>query len=348
MNQIRTNYPQNIDQPAAARFPMPVPFGWYAISFADDLKPGELKPLHYFGREMVLFRTESGEAHVIDAFCAHLGAHLGYGGKVKGDAVSCPFHGWRWNGAGQCIEIPYAQRIPPLMQRSSAIHSYPTIERNRFIYVWYHPENKKPLWDIPTCAETTNSEWSDFKKFSWVVKSHIQEQAENSVDSAHFRFVHGTVNVPRYETTYDGYKRSAVMKSKMRTPRGNVDGAIIIESAGPGFGTTRFTGICETVLLSMTAPIDVENTYVCFAFMQKKVDGKEPVGGVHDAIIKDICKQMEEDIPIWEHKKFFPQPSLCDGDGPIMEFRRYYRQFYLNYDESEKKWRETQQELYGA
>ena len=342
MDQMRINSPHSKEE-VLPRYPMSVPFGWYGIAFAEDLKAGEIKPLHYFGREMVLFRTESGEAHVIDAFCRHLGAHLGYG-KVKGDAVSCPFHGWRWNGAGQCIEIPYAKRIPPLMQETGALHSYPTIERNRLIYVWYHPQNAAPIWDVALCKEATDPAWSDFKKFSWIVKSHIQEQAENGVDSAHFHFVHGTVNVPRYETTYDGRKRRAVMRSKMRTPRGDVDGAITIESEGPGFSITRFTGICETVLLGLAAPIDAETTDVRFAFMQKKIDGKEPVGGVQDAIVKDICKQMEEDIPIWENKKFFTRPALCDGDGPIMEFRRYYRQFYVDYDKAEKEWRELHQE----
>ena len=50
--------------------------------------------------------------------------------------------------------------------------------------------------------------------------------------------------------------------------------------------------------------------------------------GVAAAIIRDIVKQMNEDIPIWEHKIYRPAPTLCDGDGPIPEFRRWCRQFY--------------------
>ena len=58
------------------------------------------------------------------------------------------------------------------------------------------------------------------------------------------------------------------------------------------------------------------------------MDGQDPKGGVAAALIRDIVKQMSEDIPIWENKKFQERPVLCDGDGPIAEFRRWMRQFY--------------------
>ena len=50
------------------------------------------------------------------------------------------------------------------------------------------------------------------------------------------------------------------------------------------------------------------------------------------AIIKDINKQVKEDIPIWENKKLANQPVLCDRDGPIAKFRRHYATFYANED----------------
>jgi hypothetical protein len=50
------------------------------------------------------------------------------------------------------------------------------------------------------------------------------------------------------------------------------------------------------------------------------------------AIIRDLEKQMGEDIPIWENKKYYAQPMLCDGDGPFGVYRRWMRQFF---DEAE-------------
>ena len=63
---------------------MPIPFGWYVVDYADELKPGDVKSVRYFGEDQVLFRTDSGEISMLDAYCPHLGAHLGHGGLVNG------------------------------------------------------------------------------------------------------------------------------------------------------------------------------------------------------------------------------------------------------------------------
>ena len=65
---------------------LPLPFGWFMMAYSDELSIGEVKPVHYFGQELVLWRGEDGKARMIDAYCKHLGAHLGYGGRVKGNA----------------------------------------------------------------------------------------------------------------------------------------------------------------------------------------------------------------------------------------------------------------------
>ncbi len=80
---------------------MEVPFtwkvtGWFMIGWSPEFPVGEVRPLHYFGEDLVAYRDESGELHVLEAHCKHLGAHIGHGGKVVGDCVQCPFHGWRW------------------------------------------------------------------------------------------------------------------------------------------------------------------------------------------------------------------------------------------------------------
>lgn len=57
------------------------------------------------------FRTQDGVAHVMDAYCPHLGANLGVMGRVVGDCIECPFHGWRFRGKdGVCTHVPYASK----------------------------------------------------------------------------------------------------------------------------------------------------------------------------------------------------------------------------------------------
>ena len=69
---------------SAPRFPFPMPNGWFIVSEAAELAPLEVKPVFYFGRDLVLYRTADGEARLVSAYCAHLGAHLGVGRSGRG------------------------------------------------------------------------------------------------------------------------------------------------------------------------------------------------------------------------------------------------------------------------
>src|SRR3954454_10520370 len=129
---------------ASRRFPFPTPFGWFQVAFPGDLAPGEVSPLRYWDRELVLWRDLDGAFHLQDAYCPHLGAHLAHGGTVEGNELQCPFHGWRYDGEGACTNIPYSQRT----NRKAELRSYPDVERNGFGPVWYHPFEEKPKWEI--------------------------------------------------------------------------------------------------------------------------------------------------------------------------------------------------------
>ena len=79
------------------------PSGWYTAAFADEISPGEVATRTFMGREIVLYRTMSGELHAAEAYCPHLGAHLGRGGKVRGETIECPFHTFRFSADGKCV-----------------------------------------------------------------------------------------------------------------------------------------------------------------------------------------------------------------------------------------------------
>src|SRR6185437_5152363 len=96
-----------------SRYPCPrYPRGWFQVAYSDEIDTGAVKPLKYFGKPLVIFRTESGKLSVLDATCPHMRAHLGLGGKVKGESVVCPSHGWQFGTDGVCTGVPYLQKIP--------------------------------------------------------------------------------------------------------------------------------------------------------------------------------------------------------------------------------------------
>ena len=307
------------------RYPMtPYPNGWFQVAYADELEPGKAEPLHYFGRDYVLYRGNDGTVRAFDAFCPHLGAHLGYGGKIEEDGIRCPFHGWKYDGGGRCVDIPYGKRVPP----NARLQPHPVVERNGLIMMWHHAAGQEPDWEIPAVEEYQAEGWTPYVKRRWKIRTHNQDMAENSVDQAHFRYVHGTLTVPQSKATTDGPLLHVLSQMKMGTPAGEVDGSIESKSWGFGFGHVRFRGIVETSLVTSVTPIDGEYVDVRFSFSVKSLGDERTTRGVGRALIADIDKQMREDIPIWEYKAFLDRPVLCDGDGPIGLFRTWCKQFY--------------------
>ena len=83
----------------------PYPNSWFPVIESSELKSGQVKPLVLFEKDLAVFRSISGKAYILDAFCSHMGAHLGEG-SVVGESVRCPFHSWTFNGDGICTSIP--------------------------------------------------------------------------------------------------------------------------------------------------------------------------------------------------------------------------------------------------
>jgi nitrite reductase/ring-hydroxylating ferredoxin subunit len=304
----------------------PYPIGWFQVAYGDEVKQGDVLPLRYFGKDLVLFRGDDGKANVLDAFCPHLGAHMGHGGRVEGKCLRCPFHDWAFDGEGKCTDVPYAKKIPP----KASLKSWTVVEKNNQIMVWQHPHGEAPTFELPALDEVDDDQWSDDTRRSWKIKTRNQEMAENAVDSAHFHYVHGASNMPEAAGTFDGHIMRVVSGTGMETPRGGVDGQVESVSYGFGFAYIRFTGIVETLLINSVTPIDEDHVDVRFSFRVKKLHDADITKGVGKAFVAEVSRQLEEDIPIWENKKYVDPPMLCDGDGPIGLFRKWSRQFYVD------------------
>jgi len=309
------------------RYPFGIPSGWFQVAWSDDVATGEVIPRYYFGRHLALWRDERGVARLNDAFCPHLGAHLGYGGRVKGEEIACPFHGWQFDAEGNNTCIPYGNRT----NQRAKIRSYSVVEVGQFVMAWYHPEGEPPSWDIDEPSEITDPEYGEWTNVTFSVDAAAQELAENSVDGPHFRYVHNTEIVPEIQS-YDteGWRSRMRSVQKFPTPRGVVDGRIDVDNQGPGFASTRFSGIVDTFLVGAAVPVDVNRCEVRFSFKTRSLGDAKTTSSVGQAFVSEVCKQFEEDRPIWEHKAHIVRPALADTDPPFMKFRKWYAQFYTD------------------
>lgn len=319
IENLRSAQERNID--------IPMPCGWFVLCYSDELAVGEVKSLNYFDKDLALWRGEDGKARMLDAYCAHLGAHMGHGGKVNKNNLECPFHAWRYDEEGKVTEIPYSKMIPPQV-RKPCVKPYHVTEVNGYIWGWYHPEKTEPTYELEAFPECSDPNWTDYEKHEWIVYGPIQTIAENGADSAHFQYIHGVAGAPSYEITFDGHCRTAVVEAPMGTPQGTVDGKISYGVVGPGQAWTRFEGICETLMVAGVTPITKDKTHIRFAFTQHKSTAEGDRAGLSKAMIKDICKQLDQDKVVWDRQKYVDQPFLCADDGPIMDFRKFFNQFH--------------------
>jgi phenylpropionate dioxygenase-like ring-hydroxylating dioxygenase large terminal subunit len=293
------------------RYPFPIPNGWFIVAESSSLGPGEVQPLYYFGRDLVLFRGEDGAPHVLDAHCQHLGANLAVGGKVEGACIRCPFHGWRFEGeSGRCDDIPYGDvtRIPP----RAHTRSYPTIERNHMIWAWYHALGGDPFYEVPEVAELRDPEWSPIVVKRFRIDVSAQDMAENNVDFSHFRYVHGSDAIPEDDFVTDGtYKRTTSM-----------GGAFVREGYGLGLGVLRIAGY--TTFLSSTTPIEADSVDVRWVFTAPLANGPNAAAEAAESFAGGVS----QDIPIWENKVYRDPPVITKAEKLILEHRKWAEQFY--------------------
>jgi len=322
--------------PDDGRYPFSIPFGWFQIAWLDELEPGAVLPKYYFDRHLVVWRGDDGEVHVQDAFCPHLGAHLGHGGVVENNELRCPFHGWRFDGEGHNSCIPYSDRT----NAKAKVRTYPSLVLDDyFVMVWYHPHEVDPLWQVELPPEALSEGYTDWVSIHKEMAAGMQDLAENSVDGPHFRYVHNTDVVPEieeYDTT--GFVAKTRSIQKFPTPRGIVDGRIDVDNYGPGFSRTRFQGIIDTVLIGAAIPVTQDRCEVRFSFKTAKLDDELMTSGVSQAFINEVSQQFEDDRPIWENKAMVARPALADTDPPFLQFRKWYTQFYADGVRTDKVW----------
>jgi phenylpropionate dioxygenase-like ring-hydroxylating dioxygenase large terminal subunit len=78
-------------------------FGWIPVCSAEEVPDNEVKPISLYSHDLILFRRpDTKQVRVMNAYCPHLGAHLGFGGQIvtldNGSAcLRCPFHGWQFD-----------------------------------------------------------------------------------------------------------------------------------------------------------------------------------------------------------------------------------------------------------
>jgi 3-ketosteroid 9alpha-monooxygenase subunit A len=302
------------------------PRGWFVVCFSDEIAVGATLKMRYFDQELVAFRGEDGQVRVLEAYCAHMGAHLGAGGKVEGCTIRCPFHGWRYDGEGACVEIPYAKRIPTKARQKA----WPVREVNGVVLVHHDPAGAPPDFEIPVIPEYGRDDWLPWSVSRYHIKTHPREIVDNLADRAHFAFVHNT-EIDEFGFEVDGHTATQHVKGRAFLASGGVDPFTSSTTYhGPGYLLMRMEGSAlQNYMLFAHTPIAENSLDLRMAVTLKVVGDRKKTESYVGLYLDNLKKGFEDDIRIWENKIYRDPPLLCDGDGPIGKLRKWYRQFYI-------------------
>jgi 3-ketosteroid 9alpha-monooxygenase subunit A len=316
------------------RYPFPFPYGWFVIGYSDELARGAIKGIRYFDREMVVWRDEAGEAHCMDAICPHLGAHFAHGGTVEGRCIRCPYHGWKYDSDGSLCEVPFATAP----KRSVSVATYPLIERNDFLLMWYHPAGEPPEWDIPEIAQYHDASYRGPVRPQWTIRTCWQEMTENEADLTHFGLTHQEA-YPAFMDKFeaDGPFLRVLRLHWHRSPVGVMPVEIEQDNYGPGFVVTKFRSTqVTTCLVSGITPIDHDNVHVQFGLKVHRFRLRDRIlaplltrKSMLTLVKESALRQLDEDIGVWENKAYYERPPLApEYDRFIPRLRKWCHQFY--------------------
>lgn len=158
---------------------------WQPVALTEQLSADRpLCPVTIMGERLVLFRTDTGQLALIDRHCAHRGADLCYG-RLEDDGLRCPFHGWLYDAAGQCVETP-AEPADSTLHRSIQLNHYPCIEKNGMIFAWMGRSEPPPLPELDCfCAPDSHS-----FAFKGLMECNWLQALEVGIDPAHASYLH--------------------------------------------------------------------------------------------------------------------------------------------------------------
>jgi 5,5'-dehydrodivanillate O-demethylase len=154
---------------------------WQPVYVASELPAGKALPLKILNEDFTIYRGESGTPHVLGFRCAHRQNQLSVG-WVENDYIRCFYHGWMYDGSGQCVQQP--AEFNPFCNRIK-IPGYPTEEYLGLIWAYFGEGAPPPLPRYPDLDRDGVRNLS-----SYVRDSNFFQSLENTPDHVHIFFVH--------------------------------------------------------------------------------------------------------------------------------------------------------------
>jgi phenylpropionate dioxygenase-like ring-hydroxylating dioxygenase large terminal subunit len=323
---------------------------WYPVCLADELTNDAPLRVQILGLRFAAFRDSKGDAHVLADTCVHRGGSLSRG-KIAGDCLACPYHGWQFDASGRCTLIPVLGEEASIPARAK-VDSYPVIERYGIVFAFLGdlPDAERPpLLEIP---EWEQPGWRASGLVTFDVNAYFERSIENGLDPSHNQFVHdlqGNVQFrPETVRIEETEWRTAVNIGAVRPDRDSINLADLQDEQDDTFGATTAhhgpnTLITEINLSSKNTfvqyffeqPIDDSHTRIFFINMRNcmlEPEKDDYLQKINLAIADEDIRVVEELYPL-RTPETSTKEILVAGDECIGAFRAHLKRW------EERGWR---------
>jgi len=160
---------------------------WLPFLLSEEIaeKDGAPVRVKLLSERLIAFRDSEGKIGLMDEFCPHRGASLWFG-RNEECGLRCPYHGWKFDVNGQCVEVPsepaesgYAKKIK--------LTSYPTVEKGGVVWAYLGPRDKmppEPSYEFCVVPEKQRFVSKRFQDCNWL------QSLEGGIDSSHVSWLH--------------------------------------------------------------------------------------------------------------------------------------------------------------
>jgi len=170
---------------------------WQPVALVDEFNPAldpsmairQVKAVRILGQDLVLFRNALGDYGLLDRDCPHRGADLAYG-RNEGDGLRCPFHGWKFDVNGNCLEMPAEPKTSLMCQKVKAL-AYPA--RIAGALLWVYMGDAQTVPDLPAFGFIGRPD-DHLYASRWQQECNYAQAMEGELDSAHVSFLHKELN----------------------------------------------------------------------------------------------------------------------------------------------------------
>ncbi|MFN6528120.1 aromatic ring-hydroxylating dioxygenase subunit alpha [Nostoc sp. ChiSLP03a] len=297
---------------------------WYACEFSSAIS-SKPKRIMMLNQEFVLYRNSKGQVIAFLDQCPHRGAALS-NGWVEDDCIRCPYHGWKFQLDGSCVEIPANQSSVPIPKKAR-LDAYPVQEKYGLVWLFWGdlPEEERP--PLPLLPEFDNPAWrAVYGEFRW--NAHYSRVLENQFDISHLPFVHSNSigsgiaeqhKIEEYGVRMEELKGSATVTINQATKVRRWSKAILNKQSSrplrvtvsfymPNISWLEFDfpiGHFKMIIFSVHLPIDANTTVSKWIVLRNFFT----TSWIDEKVRKSVLKPLVEDKPIVESQSPFVIPD---------------------------------------